>query len=49
MTPRGRALAHPCVPEEEKLDMINQRNSINPALVAREIHRLRGELYKLAK
>lgn len=48
-TPCQRALEHPCVPEEAKQNLREQLETIRPAHLAREISRLRDELYKHAK
>ncbi|MFI5385982.1 MAG: hypothetical protein ACHQ50_07660 [Fimbriimonadales bacterium] len=48
-TPCQRALEHPCVSEETKEALTQQLASVNPAQIAREIVRLRAELYKHAK
>jgi hypothetical protein len=48
-TPCQRALEHPCISEERKQALREQQASINPAQVAKEILRLRAELYKHAK
>lgn len=48
-TPCQRALEHPCVPQGVKAALIQQRSALNPARVAREILKLRAELYKHAK
>jgi hypothetical protein len=48
-TPCQRALEHPCISEERKQALRQQQASINPAQVAKEILRLRAELYKHAK
>lgn len=48
-TPCQRALAHPCVSDEVKKTLREQTESINPAHVARELVRLRAELYRHAK
>ena len=48
-TPCQRALEHPCVSQEVKDALQAQRAAVNPAHVAREILRLRAELYKHAK
>lgn len=48
-TPCQRALDHACVSDHTKGALQHQRDQINPAHVAREILRLRAELYKLAK
>jgi hypothetical protein len=49
MTPCERALEHTCVSEEVKATLKKHKAAINPAHVAREIVRLRAELYKYAK
>jgi len=48
-TPCQRALEHPCISDEVKEALKKQREAINPAHVAREILRLRAELYRHAK
>jgi len=48
-TPCQRALEHPCVSDQAKAALRQQLAAINPAHVAREILRLRAELYKHAK
>lgn len=48
-TPCKRALEHPCVSDETKAALIAQNDRINPAHVAKEIIRLRAELYNHAK
>ncbi len=48
-TPCRRALEHPCVSEAAKAALTEFRATVNPARVAREIVRLRAELYKHAK
>jgi len=48
-TPCQRALEHPCVSERVKDVLKEQLAGVNPAHVAREISRLRSELYKYAK
>lgn len=48
-TPCQRALEHPCVPDEVKQALREQLATIKPAHTAREIIRLRDELYKHAK
>jgi len=48
-TPCQRALEHPCISKERKQALRQQQASINPAQVAKEILRLRAELYKHAK
>jgi hypothetical protein len=48
-TPAQRALDHPCVCDEAKEALRQQLALVNPAHVAREILRLRAELYKHAK
>lgn len=48
-TPCQRALEHPCIPEEVKQALRAQLALIRPAHLAREILRLRDELYNHAK
>jgi hypothetical protein len=48
-TPCQRALDHPCVSEQAKEALRRQRAALNPAHVAREISRLRAEIYQHAK
>jgi hypothetical protein len=48
-TPCQRALEHPCLTEEAKAALKDQRDAVNPAHVAREIIRLRAELYTHAR
>ena len=48
-TPCQRAIEHPCVPDEVKQALREQLATVRPAHVAREILRLRDELYKHAK
>ena len=48
-TPCQRALEHPCVPEEVKASLREQLAAVKPAFLAREILRLRDELYRHAK
>jgi len=48
-TPCQRALEHPCVSDEAKEALRRQLALVNPGHAAREIMRLRGELYKHAK
>lgn len=48
-TPCKRALDHPCITEGAKAILKEQMETLNPAHIAREIMKLRGELYKLAK
>jgi len=48
-TPCQRALEHPCVSDESKAALKERQAAVNPAHVAREIVRLRAELYKHAK
>jgi len=48
-TPCQRALEHPCVSDQAKETLRQQQALVNPAQVAREILRLRAELYKQAK
>jgi hypothetical protein len=48
-TPCQRALEHPCVSDQAKEALRQQEALVNPAHVAREILRLRAELYKHAK
>lgn len=48
-TPCQRALEHPCISEQVKTRLKEQRDAVNPAHVARELIRLRAELYKHAK
>ena len=48
-TPCQRALEHPCVSEQAKAALKERRAAVKPAHVAREIVRLRAELYKHAK
>ncbi len=48
-TPCQRAVEHPCISEERKQALKQQQASINPAQVAKEILRLRAQLYKHAK
>jgi hypothetical protein len=48
-TPCQRALEHTCVSEEAKAALKERQAAVNPARVARELVRLRAELYKHAK
>lgn len=48
-TPCQRALEHPCISDEVKSALRGQLAAIKPASLAREILRLRDELYKHAK
>ena len=48
-TPCQRAIEHPCVDDKVKDALREQLATLNPALVAREISRLRNELYTHAK
>jgi hypothetical protein len=48
-TPCQRALEHPCISKQTKEALKEQRETINPAHIAREILRLRSELHKYAK
>lgn len=48
-TPCQRALEHPCVEESVKQALREQLAELNPAHIAREISRLRSELYTYAK
>lgn len=48
-TPCQRALEHPCVSQEAKDALQEQRSQVNPAHIAREIIRLRAELYTHAQ
>ena len=48
-TPCQRALDNPLVSEQSKAALTEQRTTVNPAHVAREIVRLRAELYTHAK
>lgn len=48
-TPCRRALEHPCVPEQIKERLKLELAEVRPAYVAREISRLRDELYTHAK
>lgn len=48
-TPCQRALEHPCVSDQAKEALRQQQALVNPSHVAREILRLRAELYKHAK
>jgi len=48
-TPCQRALEHSCISKKTKMALNKQRDAVNPAHVARELVRLRAELYKRAK
>ena len=48
-TPCQRALEHPCIPDQIKARLRNEQAGVRPAHIAREISRLRDELYKHAK
>lgn len=48
-TPCQRAVEHPCIDDKVKNALQEQLASLNPAHIAREISRLRNELYEHAK